>query len=383
MCRKKKHEGLVIQRKPVICFNTIFGQIEPESPYLWDRGKISKPLTDEMKITHMGRSEAVNRAMSDFGSEESFENAAKRFREHYRYDCSCSTVSRVTKQVAEEASEYVENKLSEAGNSYGDNSKKGQWVEKLLIGLDGCELRTAVLKPSEDSEQTTPVYNNPKKEKVINWREVRIGLTRPLHAVSKIYIGRTDSYPEVVRQLSDASVLIGMTPETEVIGIGDGGIGLKEELENQFPDIRFISDKTHLKDHLYDTAEKIGIQEKERTVWVNYNSEAISNGEAARIKSESVSRYESNPNPRLKRLIGYIERFENCMNYNTYKADGYPIGSGEVESAHRSVPQKRLKLPGACRHPDSINPMLSLRVLRANGWWDDFWKKRTQMKIAA
>ena len=373
----------MIQRKPVICFNTIFGQIEPESPYLWDKGKVSKPLTDEMKITHQGRSEAVNRAMIDFGSEESFGRAARRFEEHYRYDCSFSTVLRVTKQAAEEAAEYVENKLSEAGNQYGDIPKDNRVQEKILIELDGCELRTAVLKPVEKSGQTTPVHNNPKKGKIIKWREVRIGLSRPSDAVSEIYIGKTDSYPEVVRQLSDASVLIGMSPETQVIGIGDGGMGLKEELENQFPDLLFISDKTHLKDHLYDTAEKLGICEKERTVWVNTRSEAISNGETERIKAEFREQYKSCPDPRLKRLIGYIERFGNCMNYNTFKADGYPVGSGEVESAHKSVPQKRLKLPGACRHPDPINPMLALRVLRANGWWDDFRKKRTQLKKAA
>jgi len=373
----------VIQRKPIICFNTILGRIELESPYLWDKGKGIRPLSDEMKITHNGRSEAVNRAMSDFGSEESFENAARRFQEHYKYDCPCSTVLRVTEQAAEEASEYVENKLSEAGNSYGDIPEAGRSSEKILVELDGCELRTAVLRQPEKAEHFTPVHNNPEKEKIINWREVRIGLTRPLEAVSKIYIGKMGSYPEAVRQLFDASVLIGMTPETQVTGIGDGGIGLKEELENQFPNIRFILDKTHLKDHLYDTAEKIGIPEKERTEWVSFRLEAVSNGEAERIKPELREQYKSCPSQRLKRLIGYLERFDNCMNCNFFKADGYPAGSGEVESAHRSVPQKRLKLPGACRHPDPINPMLSLRVLRANGWWDDFWKKRTQMKIAA
>ncbi|NJL59589.1 MAG: hypothetical protein HC887_08055 [Desulfobacteraceae bacterium] len=71
------------------------------------------------------------------------------------------------------------------------------------------------------------------------------------------------------------------------------------------------------------------------------------------------------------------------MNYKTFEADGYPVGSGEAEIAHRYVPQKRLELPGACRHPDPINPMPALRVLRANGWWDDFWKKRTQLRKAA
>ncbi len=49
------------------------------------------------------------------------------------------------------------------------------------------------------------------------------------------------------------------------------------------------------------------------------------------------------------------------------KSRGLPIGSGEVESAHGCItPQKRLKIPGATWHPDTINPMLALRVIRAN-----------------
>jgi len=70
------------------------------------------------------------------------------------------------------------------------------------------------------------------------------------------------------------------------------------------------------------------------------------------------------------------------MNYNDFRADGYPVGSGEIESTHKSVPQKRLELPGACRHPDSINPMSALRILRADNWWNEFWEKRIEMKAA-
>jgi hypothetical protein len=90
-----------------------------------------------------------------------------------------------------------------------------------------------------------------------------------------------------------------------------------------------------------------------------------------------------NPNERVSRLIGYIKRFYDSLNYGELKSKGYPIGSGEIESAHKSVPQKRLKIPGASWMPESINPMLSLRILRTNGWWEDFWNQRTEEVMAA
>lgn len=70
--------------------------------------------------------------------------------------------------------------------------------------------------------------------------------------------------------------------------------------------------------------------------------------------------------------------FKNtAVHYERFLAQGFPIGSGEVESAHRYIPQKRLKIPGATWHPYTVNPMLALRIIRANGWWEDFWTKQS------
>lgn len=380
---------MTIQKNPIIEFHVIFGSIELHSPYLWKKGHQAKPLREEMGISHHGRSEAVNRALSDFGSEESFGQAAKRFAEHYHYELSSSTVSRVTKEVAEEALAYVEEKLSRTGEPETKTetdepaSKPGKIVDQMLIELDACKIRTATLEVIEHSEERTPVYHHPKKRKIIQWRDVRMGLSRPLDSVSKTYVGKMESYPEVVEDLFQASILGGMSPETDVVGVADGGIGLKESLEARFPNLQFILDKTHLKDHLYETAEELGISTQERPGWVKSRLEAVSHGDVAQVKQELEEMYDTQPHPRLKRLLGYITRFYDAVHYDEFQAKGYPIGSGEIESAHRSVPQKRLKLPGACWHPDSINPMLALRILRADDWWDEFWDDRTQRKIAA
>jgi len=334
-----------------------------------------------MGITHNGRSQAVNRALSDFGSEESFARAAMRFKEHYKYELSSSTVDRVTKAVSTKAQAYVEDKLLEAGESYGQET--GNKVEEMLIELDGSELRTARLRPKENAKEKSPVRQNPKKEKVIKWHEVRIGLTRPVNSVSKTYIGKMDLYPGVVNQLFNAAVLSGMNPETKVIGIADGGNGLKEELENQFENLQFILDKTHLKDHFYETAEALGIDVGDRSEWVHGNLDRISKGQVDEVIEKLEATHKDSGTHRVKRLVGYLRRFINSVNYEEFKKEGYPIGSGEVESAHKSIPQKRMKLPGACWHPKRINPMLSLRVLRANDWWDDFWENQTDQKLAA
>jgi len=52
---------------------------------------------------------------------------------------------------------------------------------------------------------------------------------------SKTFVGKMDLYQDVVSQMHSAAVLTGKTPETKIIGVADGGIGLSEELKKQFP----------------------------------------------------------------------------------------------------------------------------------------------------
>jgi len=62
--------------------------------------------------------------------------------------------------------------------------------------------------------------------------------------------------------------------------------------------------------------------------------------------------------------------------YKTAIETGLPIGSGEIESAHRYLIQERLKLPGAWWKAANADSMLALRVLRANDLWDDYWEAK-------
>jgi len=60
--------------------------------------------------------------------------------------------------------DYIESKLSDIDS---DHLQENISIEKMLVELDGCEIRTAQFAPVEDSTETTPVYNNRKKAKII------------------------------------------------------------------------------------------------------------------------------------------------------------------------------------------------------------------------
>lgn len=95
-----------------------------------------------MRLSHRGRSPDVERALTDFGAEESFERAAKRFKEHYGWEIGRTTVLRVVEQRAHEAERYVAERLQEASFLYQEPIKTRPGVDEMLVELDGCEIRT-------------------------------------------------------------------------------------------------------------------------------------------------------------------------------------------------------------------------------------------------
>jgi hypothetical protein len=71
----------------------------------------------------------------------------------------------------------------------------------------------------------------------------------------------------------------------------------------------------------------------------------------------------------------YLSNRQDQLDYPDAVGRDLPIGSGEIESAHRYVVQRRLKLPGAWWEPANAQHMLSLRVNRANAKWHSYWAR--------
>jgi hypothetical protein len=59
------------------------------------------------------------------------------------------------------------------------------------------------------------------------------------------------------------------------------------------------------------------------------------------------------------------------MQYPRFRAEGWPIGSGMVESAHKLVVEDRLKGEGMHWADVNVNPLLALRNAVCNDRWDE------------
>ena len=71
------------------------------------------------------------------------------------------------------------------------------------------------------------------------------------------------------------------------------------------------------------------------------------------------------------------------MQYPQFQADGWPIGSGLVESAIKVVMQARLKGAGMHWEGHNVNPMLALRCAISSDRWTETWQQQERWQQEA
>lgn len=76
----------------------------------------------------------------------------------------------------------------------------------------------------------------------------------------------------------------------------------------------------------------------------------------------------------IEEHVRYLCKRTAQMDYPSFQKQGYPIGSGIVESGNKLVMQARLKGAGMHWHPRNVNPMLALRMALCNHRWQEGWQ---------
>jgi len=79
--------------------------------------------------------------------------------------------------------------------------------------------------------------------------------------------------------------------------------------------------------------------------------------------------------PVVAENLAYLDKRVAQMQYPSFQAQGWPIGSGMVESANKLVVEARLKGSGMHWSRASVNPLLALRNAVCNDRWAEAWQQ--------
>lgn len=369
-----KSEGFRVQRHRTIRVLTLFGWVETVSTYLRRASDQTgvRPLSEHYGLSGSRSTLAVQRALTDFGMERSFADASVAFHEHYGVEVGATTVQNITERHAHRIQQELDTWYADAPEPAPEHR-----ADRMILGMDGCALRVTERKPAGCLGRTDVPKDKPIR--VDRWVDVRLAKARRDGDVSGSFVCKYDSFDSVLDSLEGAARSRGRTEQTELVFLGDGGNGLMETALRHFPTAQFILDRCHFRKHLYAVVEHIGTARDAVQQLVDIFDATIGRGNAWWVVLQ-LREFVPPDTPRqpveacpVANFIAYLERFENCVHYDEYERQGWPIGSGEIESAHRQVSQARLKLPGAAWTPANLNAMAATRAARESGLWERCW----------
>lgn len=165
-----------------------------------------------------------------------------------------------------------------------------------------------------------------------------------------------------------------------VVAVLDGAEWLQGFIDLHRPDAVRILDFPHAVEHLSVAAQAVfGAGTEAASAWLAQQRHTLRHGDPdqvlvalcqvpvaqARCPVEAAATQEA--------VVSYLTKRREQLAYANFVAQGYPIGSGCVESANKLVVEGRLKGSGMHWARDHVNPMLALRAVVCSGRWDECW----------
>jgi len=371
---------------------TLWGEIRVEGDtylYCRDCRTSAHPLHGCLGTHRETWSLMVQEAAVDLATDESCQKAVEKLaRHHPGVEMNRTTALRFLHHHGSLAREFVSQKLRRALEKAAREAQRHQGAVELEVEYDGGMVPVATLHPipSQDGQpvETTSVRGLPKRHKECRWEEVKVGLVQVPGEVTRLYSVRpTAELDEAFEDLLALACLKNWTEKTEVRGIADGAQYIRTRMEETFHacKFRFILDRPHAKEHLSEAGRLLAeasLIQVSAEQWSVAALERLEKGEVQKVVDELQAAFERTKNDEIRRAHDYFERNKDAVAYAEYRNNGWSSASSEVESSHRHVVQMRLKIPGAWWHPDNVPNILALRMLKANGWWDDYWKSQRE-----
>jgi hypothetical protein len=182
------------------------------------------------------------------------------------------------------------------------------------------------------------------------------------------YIAHLGSHKEFTKSMDSLIDKYGSLG-SRLVFVSDGATWIKNWIEDAFPTAVSILDYYHACEHLHEFSKSIFTDKEKEKKWTDKQKEWLLKGKV-KIVLRNIKRVGKNSEA-ANELLNYYSNNINRMQYQDYVKIGCGIiGSGAIESAHRTVVQKRMKQSGQRWSWKGAQHMLNLRVVRKNNDWN-------------
>lgn len=331
-----------------------------------------RPFVLGAKVNPQGCSRPLQRAIVDFAADQPFAQARAKLLEPYGFAIGESTIQRITFAHARA--------MYEAGRQDTEFPETAGVSKPIVVETDGGMV--PIVEPSREEKDR-------RKGKTLSWREAKLSLAHAQGSRTPVYAGSIEGgVEEAGRQMLSCAVRAGFGANSRVHAVGDGAPWIVGQIEARFGDQgRYLIDFYHVCEYLAAASETIAPDPAARRAWMETQKEALKGGRLDAVLRALAGHREppevDDEHAPVRTCHRYLGARAGQLNYRQALAEGLPIGSGEIESAHRYVAQQRLKRPGAWWRVEHAEHMLALRINRINGDWDAYWKALALQRAAA
>jgi hypothetical protein len=172
----------------------------------------------------------------------------------------------------------------------------------------------------------------------------------------------------------------GVSLAGQVCAVQDGAEWIQGFVDLHAPDAVRILDFAHARGYLAEIAELVReAGTKLPADWVESQCHQLKHQGPTTVLQDSSLLLQKHPDvPDLQTKVNYLRKREQQMQYPLYQQLGWPLGSGSVESSHKSVVQARLKGAGMRWERSHVNPMLALRTQVCHDRWEQAWLQTSE-----
>lgn len=341
----------------------MLGQIVCEELVLRSGSGTVRPLADLFGLKPGGLTRLLERALVDFGAEESFARASERLYTHHRVSLSEATVRRRTL-------EHARAMRTARDDAAFSGALPAEGPERIVVEIDGTMLPVVDTETSEDG--------NARKHRSCQWKETRLAAAQAHGKTRSHYALGGADVAECGQAWAEAAALAGWALNSHIHALGDGATWIYRQYLQVFGSSpgRFLLDFFHVCEYLA-AAGSGGASTHPR--WLQVQKRRLLDGRPDRVLAALEPFLESNEtadeDAPVRSAHRYLSARRNQLDYAAAVQNELPIGSGLIEGGHRHVLQKRLKISGAWWKHDNLTDMAHLRVCRANQAEDQYWKK--------
>ncbi len=343
-------------------------------------GKGAIPWDRTLGLTRQALTPGASEAISIAGAVDSFGEAASVVLKKL----SGLRVSESTAQRTGEAAGRDVGRRSAAGETFGASrdwpwhkDAEGKTCGYVSLDLTGLGMQGPGGAGAQGRMAAVAMVYNPVPEDRSRWADPEAARTPEFQAR---YVAGLEGQEALGEPLRRQAAQVGMDHAERWIALSDAGSGVEDWLRVNFGRVDVvILDFYHAAEHLGDLARVLHpTDEAGREDWIETWRHRLKHEGGQAVLKELRSLPQDGRESARKiqgEVTGYFENHVHRMDYPAYRAKGWSIGSGPIESACKTVIGKRMKNGGMRWGGDGADGMCHLRALFSSGedQWDAYW----------